>query len=388
MWSKPGGLTFNSFVAAGLLLELSILCRDASLSNVLLPLILLASFFARLFKMTKFAAKHSIMTLEMVENFCNDYYIPDEAHRRDKTITQFPEGKVGVYTRTADRLEGSKCIVRKFSEDGIGSSVKLQDKNKMTRTSSAAALDECDCLTYAAESDTLPASIEEGSRPALLLVLSMENFPCLCVRPTMPTSPLVSRPSFQADIQAHVCPDTTECPVYTAAADCRMTPFIELPAMNSAEAKRWLLEEKDLEILGLKSLLVEEAKKAERAKTAEVVHLHGQVSALTEEVSTLHTAFQDFKKKAEAQQEEQAQVLYNRVVPLEALREGAKKHAAPLRLAYMMEIVYKPQFFSDLGGVKLVLPAAPLIRRGIDEWSTDEALGSVVAIPKFKACRF
>ncbi|GJY35636.1 hypothetical protein Tco_0421014 [Tanacetum coccineum] len=51
----------------------------------------LASFFARLFKMTNFAAKHSIMTPEMVENFCNDYYIPDEVHPvasgRDNTIT-------------------------------------------------------------------------------------------------------------------------------------------------------------------------------------------------------------------------------------------------------------------------------------------------------------
>ncbi|GJY35099.1 hypothetical protein Tco_0420477 [Tanacetum coccineum] len=60
----------------------------------------LASFFARLFKMTNFAVKHSIMTPEMVENFCNDYYIPDEVHPvapgRDKTITQFPEGKVAL----------------------------------------------------------------------------------------------------------------------------------------------------------------------------------------------------------------------------------------------------------------------------------------------------
>ncbi|GJX88695.1 hypothetical protein Tco_0340709 [Tanacetum coccineum] len=66
----------------------------------------LASFFARLFKMTNFAAKHSIMTPEMVEIFCNDYYIPDEVHPvapgRDNTITQFPEGKVGVYTRFFD----------------------------------------------------------------------------------------------------------------------------------------------------------------------------------------------------------------------------------------------------------------------------------------------
>ncbi|GJS23255.1 hypothetical protein Tco_0451887 [Tanacetum coccineum] len=48
------------------------------------------------------ANKHSIMTREMVESFCNSYYIPDEVHPtapgRDRTITQFPEGKVGVYT--------------------------------------------------------------------------------------------------------------------------------------------------------------------------------------------------------------------------------------------------------------------------------------------------
>ncbi|GKE00528.1 hypothetical protein Tco_1388511, partial [Tanacetum coccineum] len=123
------------------------------------------------------------------------------------------------------------------------------------------------------------------------------------------------------------------------------------------DARGRLLEEKDLEILRLKSLL------AERAETAEVVRLRDQVSALTREVSvlkstiaqndtdislldsratylksalddsqaacaesgslitsltserdrltsevsTLHTAFQDFKEKVETQQEEQAQ---------------------------------------------------------------------------------
>ncbi|GJU77278.1 hypothetical protein Tco_1274348 [Tanacetum coccineum] len=49
------------------------------------------------------ANKHSIMPREMVESFCNNYYIPDEVYPtapgRDRTITQFPEGKVGVYTR-------------------------------------------------------------------------------------------------------------------------------------------------------------------------------------------------------------------------------------------------------------------------------------------------
>ncbi|GJQ89256.1 hypothetical protein Tco_0000395 [Tanacetum coccineum] len=292
------------------------------------------------------------------------------------------------------------------------------------------------------QSDTLPAKQLRKDHPSLTTGTGRKTLAGL--RQLMPTSPLVLRPSFQTDIQAHVVQSAriADVPVYTAAAtvtsareNVGVTPtsdvagssqletskgsddsFYEFPALNSAEAKRWyfnvgaarqiclesevrsrtehelelkeklkgkydargrLLEEKDLEILRLKSLLVEEAertKKAERAKTAEVVRLRGQVSALTgevsalkstiahkdtdislldsratylksalddskaacaeagslitsltserdrltSEVSTLHTAFQDFKEKAEAQQVEQAQVLYNRVSELEA----------------------------------------------------------------------
>ncbi|GJU49588.1 hypothetical protein Tco_1219143 [Tanacetum coccineum] len=251
------------------------------------------------------------------------------------------------------------------------------------------------------QSDTLPAKQLRKDHPSLATGTGGKTLAGL--RQLMPTSPLVAR--------------TADVPVYTAAAtvtsareNVGVTPtsdvagssqletsegsddsFYELPALNSAEAKRCmdyeqlytefnvgaarqiclesevrsraehelelkeklkgkydargrLLEEKDLEILRLKSLLAEEAEKAERAETAEVVRLRDQVSALTgevsalktcleagslklltserdrltSEVSTLHTAFQDFKEKAEAQQEEQAQVLYNRVAELEA----------------------------------------------------------------------
>ncbi|GJR40053.1 hypothetical protein Tco_1215737 [Tanacetum coccineum] len=108
-----------------------------------------------------------------------------------------------------------------------------------------------------------------------------------------------------------------------------------------------LLEEKDLEILRLKSLLAEEAERAETAEKdtdislldSRATHLKSVlddsqaacaeagrlITSLTSErdrisyeVSTLHAAFQDFKEKAKAQQEEQAQVLYNRVAELEA----------------------------------------------------------------------
>ncbi|GJZ00987.1 hypothetical protein Tco_0518948 [Tanacetum coccineum] len=53
--------------------------------------------------MAKFVAKYSIMTQEMVESFCEAFYIPAGVHPtapgRDKTIIQFSDGKVGVYAR-------------------------------------------------------------------------------------------------------------------------------------------------------------------------------------------------------------------------------------------------------------------------------------------------
>ncbi|GJR55834.1 hypothetical protein Tco_1406355 [Tanacetum coccineum] len=60
-------------------------------------------------QMANFAAKYSIMTQEMVDSFCDSFYIPAEVHPtapgRDKTITQFPVGKVvtvfhAFYTRS------------------------------------------------------------------------------------------------------------------------------------------------------------------------------------------------------------------------------------------------------------------------------------------------
>ncbi|GJV55082.1 hypothetical protein Tco_1456087 [Tanacetum coccineum] len=60
--------------------------------------------------MANFAAKYSIMTQEMVDSFCDNFYIPAEVHPtaagRDKTITQFPVGKVDMglldFIKTAD----------------------------------------------------------------------------------------------------------------------------------------------------------------------------------------------------------------------------------------------------------------------------------------------
>ncbi|GKD09335.1 hypothetical protein Tco_1189020, partial [Tanacetum coccineum] len=199
------------------------------------------------------------------------------------------------------------------------------------------------------QSDTLPAKQLRKDHPSLATGTGEKTLAGL--RQLMPTSPLLLRPSSQADIQAHVVQSAriADVPVYTAAAtvtstreNVDITPtsdvagssqletskgsddsFYELPALNSAEATRCmdyeqlymefnvgaarqiclelevrscaehelelkenlkgkydargrLLEEKDMEILRLKSLLVEEV---ERAETTEVVRLRGHVSA-------------------------------------------------------------------------------------------------------------
>ncbi|GKE90870.1 hypothetical protein Tco_1571965, partial [Tanacetum coccineum] len=261
------------------------------------------------------------------------------------------------------------------------------------------------------QGDTLPAKQLRKDHPSFATGTGGKTLAGL--RQLMPTSPLVSRPSFQADIQAHVVQSAriTDVPVYTAAAtvtsareNVGITPtsdvagssqletsegsddsFYELPALNSAEAKRCMDYEQlytefnmgaarqiclESEVRSraehepeLKEKLIGKYDARGRAETAEVVRLRGQVSAftgevsvlkstiaqketdislldsratylkyafddskaacaepeslitsltserdrLTSKVSTLHTAFQDFKEKAEAQQEEQAQ---------------------------------------------------------------------------------
>ncbi|GKC42098.1 hypothetical protein Tco_1059820 [Tanacetum coccineum] len=67
--------------------------------------------------MANFAAKYSIMTQEMVDSFWDNFYIPTEVHpttpKRGKIITQFPAGKVGVYSRIFD-VCGYRILFTKF----------------------------------------------------------------------------------------------------------------------------------------------------------------------------------------------------------------------------------------------------------------------------------
>ncbi|GJY69821.1 hypothetical protein Tco_0472803 [Tanacetum coccineum] len=67
----------------------------------------------------------------------------------------------------------------------------------------------------------------------------------------------------------------------------------------------------------LKSALDDSQAACDEARSV-ISSLSSERDGLASEVSTLHSAFRDFKEKMEAQQEEQAQELYNRVADLEA----------------------------------------------------------------------
>ncbi|GJZ52056.1 hypothetical protein Tco_0606571, partial [Tanacetum coccineum] len=77
-----------------------------------------------------------------------------------------------------------------------------------------------------------------------------------------------------------------------------------------------------------------------------ITSLTSERDRLTSEVSTLHAAFQDFKAKAEAQQEEQALVLYNRVAELEA-------HV--MDVSSRLEGEFYPAYLTTLAGRRWIL---------------------------------
>ncbi|GKF09817.1 hypothetical protein Tco_0044041, partial [Tanacetum coccineum] len=92
----------------------------------------------------------------------------------------------------------------------------------------------------------------------------------------------------------------------------------EVSALKSAASQK----DTDISLLDsratyLKSALDDSQASCTEAKSL-ISTLISERDGLASEVSTLHSAFCDFKEKMEAQQEAQAQVLYNRVAELEA----------------------------------------------------------------------
>ncbi|GJZ29261.1 hypothetical protein Tco_0573908 [Tanacetum coccineum] len=92
----------------------------------------------------------------------------------------------------------------------------------------------------------------------------------------------------------------------------------EVSALKSAVSQK----DTDISLLDSRASYLKSALDDSQAACTEAKNLISTLSSerdgLASEVSTLHSAFRDFKEKMEAQQEAQAQVLYNRVADLEA----------------------------------------------------------------------
>ncbi|GJX80377.1 hypothetical protein Tco_0328526 [Tanacetum coccineum] len=95
-----------------------------------------------------------------------------------------------------------------------------------------------------------------------------------------------------------------------------------LSAEVSALKSTVLQKDTDISLLDSRASYLKSALDDSQAACDEARNLISSLSSerdgLASEVSTLHSAFSDFKEKMEAQQEEQAQELYNRVAELEA----------------------------------------------------------------------
>ncbi|GKE32213.1 hypothetical protein Tco_1451535 [Tanacetum coccineum] len=175
------------------------------------------------------ANKHYIMTREMVESFCNNYYIPDDQ--------LFKEFNVGAARQI--------CL---GSEDAEIARLKSLVKEKKT-----------------------------------------ESAEVLCLRDQV--SALVADKSFLSaevsSLKSVVSQKDTDISLFDSRASY------------------------------LKSALDDSQPACDEARNL-ISSLSSERDGLASEVSTLHSAFHDFKEKMEAQQEAQAQVLYNRVAELEA----------------------------------------------------------------------
>ncbi|GJT88361.1 hypothetical protein Tco_1070078 [Tanacetum coccineum] len=92
----------------------------------------------------------------------------------------------------------------------------------------------------------------------------------------------------------------------------------EVSALKSVVSQK----DTDISLLDSRASYLKSALDDSQAACGEARSLISSLSSerdgLASEVSTLHSAFRDFKEKMEAQQEEQAQELYNRVAELEA----------------------------------------------------------------------
>ncbi|GJZ14114.1 hypothetical protein Tco_0549344 [Tanacetum coccineum] len=261
------------------------------------------------------ANKHSIMTREMVESFCDSYYIPDEVHPiapgRDRTITQFPEGKVGVYTRLFDYcgyripltkffvavLKHFRIHVSQLSPFGAASYIHFElgfERTWVCLTISG-LLTPGRCKRWRSKKGKSRWfwSVQEASAQSAgekMLCAEVDVIPGVgktlaSLRRTIPEGSLLLGSSSPADVHTQVTVRSsrvTDAPVYTVADTVTSSREIELELKEKLRVKYdtqgVLLKEKDVEIARLKSLVKE--KESGRGETWDCIFVASEVSTL------------------------------------------------------------------------------------------------------------
>ncbi|GKD90570.1 hypothetical protein Tco_1366077, partial [Tanacetum coccineum] len=361
--------------------------------------------------MANFAAKYSIMTHEMVDSFCDNFYIPDEVHPtapgRDKTITQFPVGKVDMglldfiktvdprkvravevqkgddqvtllestrrcfmplvipaaggsssvvateipaptgggqedvaeenaYIKSADPDEGT-AMVRQSEEEVVTEQPKKIKKKRQINSSTLSA----PVYTVAATTSSTKAKLDADVNPDLAGPSQLEEsegsddsfYELATFDPSEAKRWYVPRWNITNDLlldDGFSCREARQICLGSEVRSCakhELEPKEKLNAKYVARGK--LLEEKNSEILRLKSQLAEK-----EAETAEVVRLRDQVSSLSEEKSALTTEVSALKVTI-TQKDHDFSLLDSRATHLEsALNDAQVACTEALRLLH------------------------------------------------------
>ncbi|GJU82177.1 hypothetical protein Tco_1284542 [Tanacetum coccineum] len=269
-------------------------------------------------QMANFSAKYSIMTQEMVDSFCESFYIPAEVHPtapgRDKTIAQFPAEKdpaphlTARQEQTVKLLESHKAPFRRYPECflclvGLSPYYPFDDNSYPAfERPDGTDMGLLDFIKTADPRKVRAVEVQKGDDQVTLLESTRHCFMPLVipaaggsssVAATEIPAPTERGQEGVAEENAYLeLADPDEGTAMVRQSDEEVKPLLHVELKEKLNAKYVargkLLEEKDTEILRLKSQLAEK-----EAEAAEVVRLHdqsslsGEKSALTAEVSAL-----------------------------------------------------------------------------------------------------
>ncbi|GKA87920.1 zinc finger, CCHC-type containing protein, partial [Tanacetum coccineum] len=302
------------------------------------------------FPMANFSAKYSIMTQEMVDSFCESFYIPAEVHPtapgRDKTIAQFP-ADMGLldFIKTADPRKVRAMEVQKGDDQvtllestrhcfmplvipaaggsgsvtatGISALTERGQENVAEENAYLELADPDEGTTMARQSDEEVVAEQPKKTKKKRLTKQSDVLPAKRLRTDHPSLAFGTEESesfvdlsAQASLKIRTTvgsSSTLGVAADTAAATTTSTKAkftVDLATLYPAEAKRWSRAEHELELkeklnakyAALGKLLEKKDSKILRlksqlaekeAETAKVVRLRDQVSSLSIEKSAL-----------------------------------------------------------------------------------------------------